>query len=132
MSSIGIARSPDGVTFTKEDRCRDAGAAAPGGPVLSPRRHQPRAWDAWQTGTPFPLVLPNGTLYLYYVGMNNFTRLAATPHAPEPGASGRNGSSKSKGGGGEVGEGVYGAELGLAVADPEPSGAYCRFRRVVL
>ncbi|KAI8462898.1 MAG: hypothetical protein J3K34DRAFT_462708 [Monoraphidium minutum] len=115
--SIGQARSADGRGWVKEDRCAGVAgveayglARGPGGPTLAPRWGEWAAWDSIAVGTPFPLPLPNGTLLLYYVGFTNATRLPGAP----------------------PGEGGLGAAVGLAAAEPERSGAYCRFRRVTL
>lgn len=60
--SIGLARSRDGITWQKDTAC----TGSPGGPVLQPGNDD-TSWD-YYVGTPFPLLQPDGRIFLYYVG----------------------------------------------------------------
>lgn len=60
--SILMARSLDGTNWAKDTSC----TGVPGGPVLLPG--QDDAWD-YYVGTPFPLLQPDGRIFLYYVGL---------------------------------------------------------------
>lgn len=98
-ANIGLARSKDGITFVKDVSC----TGVPGGPVL--RTGSGNAWDNGAIGTPFPLLQPNGSIFLYYVGFSKTKATNAT------------------------GEAGYAAQIGMAVGHRNNP---CRFRKVLL
>jgi hypothetical protein len=73
--SIGLARSDDGVNWTRVRGPEEGGAILAHAPVDSGR------WDALGIGTPWVVANGHGGHHLYFVGAN------APPGAP-PGASG--------------------------------------------
>lgn len=103
--AIGLARSADGVHFVKDMSC----TGVPGGPVLTPSTNA-SAFDASATGTPFPLLQPNGEIWLYYVGFGKQPVLK--------------GAASS--------EGSFASQIGLAVSEVNAAGEqdYCRFVRI--
>ena len=102
--AIGLARSVDGVRFVKDTSC----TGAPGGPVFRPSTNA-SAFDAKDVGTPFPLLQPNGEIWLYYVGFGLQPVL--------PGAM--------------PNEGTLASQIGLAMSVPNSAGKqdYCKFVR---
>lgn len=61
-ASIGLARSADGLSWT-----RVPGAAARGA-IFAPAEAEPGAWDSGAVGTPWLIQAPDGGLLMYYVG----------------------------------------------------------------
>ncbi|KAL3141801.1 hypothetical protein ABBQ32_004475 [Trebouxia sp. C0010 RCD-2024] len=102
--AIGLARSANGVHFVKDTSC----TGVPGGPVLTPSTNA-SAFDASATGTPFPLLQPNGEIWLYYVGFGLQPVLK--------------GAASS--------EGSFASQIGLAMSVPNAAGKqdYCKFVR---
>ena len=105
--SLGLARSKDGINFVKDTSC----TGTPGGPVFKPSI-DPNAFDGGDVGTPFPLLQPDGELWVYYVG---FGRKPALGNASTIAS---NGSPAS--------------QIGLAISQPNALGKqdYCSFKRV--
>lgn len=62
--SIGLAVSDDGMSWTKDNEC----GPEPGGPILKARKGE-QVWDNVVVGTPYVIVLPDGTLRMYYLGV---------------------------------------------------------------
>lgn len=102
--AIGLARSVDGVQFSKDTSC----TGVPGGPVFRPSTNA-SAFDAEAVGTPFPLLQPNGEMWLYYVGFGSQTVV--------PGA--------------KPSETSFASQIGLAMSVPNAAGKqdYCNFVR---
>jgi len=61
-ASIGLARSADGLSWTRVP------GPAPGGAVFAPAESGPGAWDSGAVGTPWIVPAPEGGLLMYYVG----------------------------------------------------------------
>ncbi|KAH7285688.1 hypothetical protein KP509_33G041100 [Ceratopteris richardii] len=62
--SIGLATSDDGLSWVKDLEC----GPEPGGPVLKARKGED-VWDNVVVGTPYVIVLPDGSLRMYYLGV---------------------------------------------------------------
>ena len=62
--ALGIATSEDGLVWEK---ARDIGPQ-PGGPVFLPRSGED-AWDNFVVGTPYVVPRPDGSLWMYYLGV---------------------------------------------------------------
>ena len=104
--SLGLARSKDGVNFVKDTSC----TGTPGGPVFKPST-DPNAFDGGAVGTPFPLLQPDGELWVYYVGFGLKPALG-------------NASTTAS-------EGSFASQIGLAVSQANALGKqdYCSFER---
>ncbi len=107
--TLGLARSIDGVHFTKDISC----TGVPGGPVFEPSNTS-FAFDSGSIGTPFPLLQPDGELWLYYVGFG------VSPVLPSANAQAM------------ATEGQFASQIGLAISVPNAAGKqdYCNFERI--